>query len=700
MTAGSSEKIQREHVAATAGDVLEAQIARLREVFPEVVVEGKIDWEKLRITLGSAAESGPGRFLFSWAGRDDAVSLLQTPSRATLIPCPEESVSFESTGNAFIEGDNLEVLKLLFKPYFGRVKLIYIDPPYNTGQDFIYPDNYADPLKRYLEVTGQVDAEGNLLTSNPETSGRYHSTWLSMMYPRLFLARQLLTDDGVILVSIDDFEDHHLRMLLNEVFGEENFVAQLVWEKGRKNDAKLFSVGHEYIVVYARSKATLRENKTVWREPKAGAQEIWEEYVRLREKYPKDDKAIETELTAWYQSLPKGNPSKALSRYKHVDEFGPWRDRDISWPGGDGPRYDVLHPETKQPCRVPERGWGFATLRSMQRHIDLGLVVFREDHTEPPIQKLHLKPRYEELENDLEADQTDDELPLDSEEENDDGDVGLQVMGSYIYKQSQVAVKYLKALMGAKVFDNPKDHEVLARLIRYCTSDSDLILDFFAGSGSTAEAVLTLNHTNKGSRRRFILVQLPEPTRRKKANGTYLETLAYKKGYKTIADISKERIRRVITKLKEAKADKFDFAADQSEDLGFKVFKQSQPNIEQWPMEEESDPGTYAQKILAFNDPLVPGWKPQNVIWEAALREGFSLNTRFVPKELPNGNKVYEVTDPDSGQQFWICLDEQIRADLIKQCELTLDRLFICRDVALDDSAAANLALQCRLKTI
>src|SRR5579864_535178 len=254
MTAGSSEKIQREHVAATAGDVLEAQIARLREVFPEVVVEGKIDWEKLRITLGSAAESGPGRFLFSWAGRDDAVSLLQTPSRATLIPCPEESVSFESTGNAFIEGDNLEVLKLLFKPYFGRVKMIYIDPPYNTGQDFIYPDNYADPLATYLQLTGQVDSAGNLLTSNPETSGRYHSAWLSMMYPRLFLARQLLAEDGAIFVSIDDHEMHHLRLVMNEVFGEENFVATVIWQKvySPKNSAKHFSADHDYIVVYAR----------------------------------------------------------------------------------------------------------------------------------------------------------------------------------------------------------------------------------------------------------------------------------------------------------------------------------------------------------------------------------------------------------------------------------------------------------------
>src|SRR6202453_4485434 len=242
-TVGESEqRLKIDRVGPTSGDVLDAQIKKLRDLFPEVFVEGKIDFDKLRITLGAAAESGPGRFHFSWAGKDDAVNLLQTPSAGTLVPGPQESINFETTGNIFIEGDNLEVLKLLFKSYFGRVKLIYIDPPYNTGQDFIYPDNYADPLKVYLQLTEQVDAEGNLLTSNPETSGRYHSAWLSMMYPRLFLARQLLQDDGVICVSIDDFEDHHLRLLMNEVFGEENFIAQLVWEKGRKNDAKLFSV--------------------------------------------------------------------------------------------------------------------------------------------------------------------------------------------------------------------------------------------------------------------------------------------------------------------------------------------------------------------------------------------------------------------------------------------------------------------------
>src|SRR5262249_18317810 len=243
-----------EPLSAASGDVLAGQLANLKKLFPEVVVEGKIDFDKLRPAPGAAGVSGPGRFPFPGPGKDAALALPQTPSRATLIPCTEESVNFDTTAHAFIEGDNLEVLKLLFKPYFGRVKLIYIDPPYNTGQDFVYPDNYADPLKTYLRLTGQADAEGNLLTSNPETSGRYHSAWLSMMYPRLFLARQLLREDGVICASIDDHEVHHLRMLMNEVFGEENFVASVIWEKvySPKNTAKHFSEDHDYIVIYAR----------------------------------------------------------------------------------------------------------------------------------------------------------------------------------------------------------------------------------------------------------------------------------------------------------------------------------------------------------------------------------------------------------------------------------------------------------------
>jgi adenine-specific DNA-methyltransferase len=251
------EPVHRETV-----NVAEEQLARLKELFPETFAEGQVDFEKLRATLGDLVDDRPERYTFTWAGKRDAIRLLQTPTRATLVPCREESVNFDETQHVFIEGDNLEVLKLLYKPYFGRVKMIYIDPPYNTGNDFIYPDNFADPLATYLQLTGQQDAEGTLLTSNPETSGRYHSAWLSMMYPRLFLARQLLREDGVIFVSIDDHEVHNLRLLMNEVFGEENFIATVIWQKvySPKNTAKHFSEDHDYALVYARSAEVWRPN--------------------------------------------------------------------------------------------------------------------------------------------------------------------------------------------------------------------------------------------------------------------------------------------------------------------------------------------------------------------------------------------------------------------------------------------------------
>src|SRR5438270_6727408 len=244
-----------ETVERTSADLLAEQTERLELIFPQVFSEGKIDFKKLQAALGDLVDTQPERYSFSWAGKRNATLLLQTPSYATLTPSEEESVNFENTQNQFIEGDNLEVLKLLYKSYSGRVKMIYIDPPYNTGGDFVYPDNYADPLETYLEITGQKDAAGNLLTSNPETSGRYHSAWLSMMFPRLYLARQLLRDDGVIFISIDDHEAYNLRLLMNEIFGEENFVAQVVWQKvySPRMDAKGFSEDHDYILVYRRS---------------------------------------------------------------------------------------------------------------------------------------------------------------------------------------------------------------------------------------------------------------------------------------------------------------------------------------------------------------------------------------------------------------------------------------------------------------
>ncbi len=234
---------------------LDERLDGLKALIPEAFGEEGIDWERLRAALGAAVDERPERYSFSWAGKREAMRLLQVPSHATLLPAPDASMDFDTSENLFIEGDNLEVLKLLYKSYFGRVKMIYIDPPYNTGNDFVYHDDFADPLSTYLQLTGQKDSNGNLLTSNPERSGRYHSAWLSMMYPRLFVAQQLLREDGVIFASIDDHEVHNLRMLMNEIFGEENFIATIVWQKAYVSNmtARHFSDTHDYILVYARN---------------------------------------------------------------------------------------------------------------------------------------------------------------------------------------------------------------------------------------------------------------------------------------------------------------------------------------------------------------------------------------------------------------------------------------------------------------
>ncbi|MFZ4778422.1 MAG: site-specific DNA-methyltransferase [Terrimicrobiaceae bacterium] len=404
--------------------------------------------------------------------------------------------------NLVVHGDNLKALKALLPYYHGAVKCIYIDPPYNTGNErWVYNDAVNSPMMK--------DWIGTVVDREDLTR---HDKWCCMMMPRLRLLREFLTDVGVIMMSIDDHEAHHARCLLNEVFGEENFVAQLVWEKGRKNDAKLFSVGHEYILLYARSSSRLRELGTTWREAKPGAAEIQEEYLRLKKQFGTSNSKIETALGEFYKNLPKGHPSKKHARYSHVDDRGVWRDDNMSWPGGDGPTYEVLHDKTGKPCAVPEGGWRYATPEKMQEMIKKGFVEFREDHTKPPIRKTYL----------VRIGSEGDELEEIDEEEDD---VGIQVAGSYFYRSALQASRVLAGIFGKKVFENPKDHEVLARLIRYATGNDKeaLVLDAFAGSGSTGHAVLQLNQEDRGSRK-FILIE----------------------GDDTAWEITSERIRRVI----------------------------------------------------------------------------------------------------------------------------------------------------------
>ncbi|MDZ7939302.1 MAG: site-specific DNA-methyltransferase [Rhodoferax sp.] len=393
------------------------------------------------------------------------------------------------------------------------------------------------------------------------------------MYPRLLLAKDLLRDDGVIFISIDDNEQAQLKLLCDEVFGQENFISNLTWEKGRKNDAKFFSNGHEYMLVYGKSVAHLREEKTVWREEKPGARDIWEHYLVLRARHGADDTAIESDLQQWYTSLPKAHPAKKWSRYKRVDANGPWRDRDISWPGGGGPRYDVPHDTTGLPCKVPARGWIYSDPSEMQRQIALGLVAFRADHTEPPFRKAHIRPLPQEMEALPDEGDTDD---TEAEEE-----LATQVRGSYFYKQSQVSVRHLRELLGKNVFNNPKDVDEVARLLGYASpGDKEAVaLDFFGGSGTTAEAVMRLN-AEDGGQRQFILVQIPQPIDAKKQKDAHkfvTETLGQPEA--TIFEITAERIRRAGSKLEAERAAKAAAAGEllptdaPALDTGFRVFE-------------------------------------------------------------------------------------------------------------------------------
>ena len=633
---------------AKSADLVAENLSALKALFPQAFIEGGIDFEVLRDLLGDVVDEGEERYGLNWSGKRQARRLALTPSLGTLRPAKGESVDWDTTKNLMIEGDNLEVLKLLQKSYAGQVKLIYIDPPYNTGNDFVYPDDYADSLGNYMRRTGQADAEGIKNTSNAESSGRYHTEWLNMMLPRLMLARELLTQDGVILVSIDDAEVSRLKDLMGSVFGEENFIASLVWDKSRKNDAKLFSVGHEYMLIYARSRAALREGKVVWREAKPGTREIWLKYLDLRQQHGADDAAVEADLQAWFSTLSKKDPSKKWSRYKRVDKNGPWRDRDISWPGGGGPRYDVLHPLTQKPCKVPERGWVYADPDEMQRQIKLGTVVFRDDESEPPFRKFHLRP----ISDDLIEVSDDDQVEMDDTDESvgsEDDELATQVRGTYIYKQAQVSVKALRKLMGAKAFTNPKDQEELSSLFAYVTGGSNdhTVLDFFAGSGTTGHAVMAQNAMD-GGRRRYILVQLPEqldPAKKdQKTPAAFCDAIGKPRN---IAELTKERLRRAAAKLK---ADNPDAAFDG----GFRAYKLSTSNLKAW----TPGAGDLQTDIENAIDNLTPGRTEGDLMVELLLKQGIDLAEAVVTRDI-GGCQVHAF----GGGVLVVCLADIAVAD-------------------------------------
>jgi adenine-specific DNA-methyltransferase len=620
------EEIEKVEKAST--DITAERLEELKALFPEVFAEGKVDFGKLRAVLGDIVDERPERYSFTWAGKRDAIQMLQTPSRGTLKPERSESVDFDTTQNLFIEGDNLEVLKLLRKSYDKQVKMIYIDPPYNTGNDFIYPDNYSDPLDTYLQLTGQKDSEGNLRTSNPETSGRYHSAWLSMMYPRLFLARQLLREDGVIFVSIDYHEVHNLQLLINELFGEENFVASIVWQKRTSPDARAtLGSAHDSILVYSRS---LESFKTVFR------------MLPLSED----------------RSLDYKNPDN--------DPKGAWASVDLTGQTGHATStqfYEITTP-TGVKYRPPEgRCWAIAE-RTFEKLVAEGRIWFGKDGNARPRLKRYLSDAK-----------------------------GMATWTWWTNQEvghNQEATQELNELMEVgEVFDTPKPTRLIKRMLLIATNPclNELVLDFFAGSCTTAQAVLELNHEDGGNRR-FVMVQLPEPTSNVQ--------------FPTIADIGKERTRRVIHKIKDSENGQLNLLPRQTpEDLGFKVLKLAKSNYRQWKeLPPDTEPEDYIEQLELFSDPLLDGWQPEDVIYEVLLKEGYSLTSRIEQVEEIPGAIVWKVTDEDKDQHFFISLDNQFQFETARELKLTKDDLLICRDIAIDDTTAANLVLQCRLKTI
>ena len=671
-------------------DVNQERLEQLRALMPDLFTnDGALNPDELKRLIDPELVPESERFEFRWFGKADAKRNAFTPTVASLQYDHERSVNPElAEGNAIIEGENLEVLKCLLAAYRNRIKCIYIDPPYNKDKDFVYSDVWKVDKETYWEHIG-VTSEGVKVDTNTKADGRFHSNWLNMLYPRLLLARQLLLPDGVIFISIDDNEVHHLRKLCDETYGEENFVAQLTWEKTRKNDAKLFSVGHDYVVCYARDIQHLKDSKIVWREQKPGAKEICKKWLELKEVHGEDYRAMETELRRWYKDLPAKHPSKKLSRYKQIDKWGPWRDRDISWPGGSGPRYDVIHPDTRKACEVPERGWVFSTSESMQRQIDLGLVVFREDHKKPPMRKAHLIPVPEEL--------LDDEPDAD-ENGGDQEEIGLQVMPSVLYKQSQVTIKYLRKLLDGKIFENPKDHEILARLVEYVTKSGDLVLDFFAGSGPTGQAVMEVN-AKSGGARTYILVQIPEIIDE--------GTPAYKAGYRRISDITIERNKRVVAQLHEtadaaeheAKQQLPGIAPQQSPAYrpGFKVYKLAKSRFLRTEFVPDSDK-TDEENLEALDayirekeSAFLMAFDREDILQEVLLKNGFMLDVKTEARADFTENAVLRAWD--SRKEATICLDYDLKEQTIAKLK-GMEGIFICLEQALNTTKKWNLRVE------
>lgn len=588
-----NDKTIIEKLPLESADIIEPKLNEVIKLFPEIKTEGnKIDFEKLKSILSPSIDTNKERFNFSWPGKGNCYKVIQAPSTGTLRPLIDESLNFSSTENVIIEGDNLEVLKLLQKSYLNRVKMVFIDPPYNTGNDFVYPDDYSENLQTYLEYTGQIDSGGKRFGSNLDTDGRFHSKWLNMMYPRLYLARNLLRDDGLIFITIDDKELANLRKIMDEIFGEENFVALIAWEKRytRSNNAKLFYSLKDSILVYRKTDlvSMLREART----------------------------------------------SKSDSNYKNPDNDprGPWATASYVNPATKEKRPNLVY-EIKAPdgrlISHPTHAWKYSREEHL-KHVEENRLHWAKDgEAQYPRLKLFLS----------EAD-------------------GLVPIDIWHHQQSGTTDEggnQLKELFdGQTPFDNPKPTQLIKRMLSLATNaeSEDIILDFFAGSGTTAQAVLEANSSDGGNRN-FILVQLPEPTG--------------KDDFKSISDITKERVRRFITKLSSE-----DNSTSTSSELGFRVFKLDSSNFKLWDSLAETP---ISNQLELHVDHVKHDRMADDILYEILLKSGFPLTTKV---EIQNYGKqtVYSI----AGGMLLVCLEDNLTLDLIKYIAEQNPERVVCLD--------------------
>lgn len=633
-------------------DLVSTRLLQLKKLMPEAFSEGGIDFEKLRLLLGDDVDEGQERYAFTWPGKADAIRQSQTVSTATLRPYVEKSRSRDGedgsfdSDNIYIEGDNLEVLKLLQRGYHGKVKMVYIDPPYNTGGDFVYKDSFGQTIADYREQAGLTGQ------SNSKSDGRFHANWCSMIYPRLKLARELLRPDGILVASIDENERTNLHSLLNEVFGEQNFAGEIVWKNSSKNDQAYISMQHEYMLVYVKDKGA---NSGEWTERKEGLEEIYSAFDKLREKHGNDWKAIHKAAIDWYKQFPPSNPIFGSKHYSWMDERGVYFPDNISGPNDGQYVYDVIHPITGKACKMPATGWRYPE-EEMKKRIASGRVHFGDDEKTVPNNKTYLK------------------------------NTELQSLTSMLYQDGRAASKRLETLFGSKVFSNPKDDRVLQRLMSaFGIQGEDIVLDFFSGSGTTAEAVERFNIGDSCAK--WIMVQLPEnlEDNLRTAKGSNKKitknAIAYLKSRQldpVLTNLAEERLRltgnSIKTELTESNR-QLELAEEPKRlpDIGFRVFTLDDSSI------ERPEPG---QLVL---DVVKPDRTELDIVFEMMLKWGLEL-TLPVEKSDAAGYPIWSV----ACDELVCCMSKGLTIEALEAIADMEPRRVLILDSILDDTLKLN----------